>query len=84
MMTIVEASSEVLKYLDRIWGSLSSLGSFLFSVCYFSFIFVLVILQQLRANLPTFINIFSFHLSKPPFVLLPIAMLHERTKHILT
>lgn len=25
MMTIVEASSEVLKYLDRIWGSLSSL-----------------------------------------------------------
>lgn len=84
MMTIVEASSEVLKYLDKIWGSLSSSGSFLFSVCYFSFIFALVILQQLRVNLPTFVNIYSFHISKPPFVLLPIAMFHERTKRMLT
>lgn len=30
-MTVDQASFEVLKYLDKVWGSLSSSGSFLFS-----------------------------------------------------
>jgi sacsin len=30
LMTIDEACCEVLKYLDKVWGSLSSSGGFLF------------------------------------------------------
>ena len=33
MMTIDEASCEVLKYLDKVWGSLSSSGSFFVCSC---------------------------------------------------
>lgn len=33
LMTIEEASFEVLKYLDKVWASLSSSGSFLFYSC---------------------------------------------------
>ena len=47
MMTIDEASCEVLKYLDKVWGSLSSSGSFFVFSCYLTLLSLLLKLQNI-------------------------------------